>query len=115
MTLSNHPIFIRHASIGRPPTRHSGAVPRRDRHPGSIRSAPAPGGSGTPTRHVTTPHPSFRNFMKRSAPAPGVVKYPESPASMTLTDSVRRQCTALKEGIPDSTLSYRTCASGMTA
>ena len=108
MTFFNHCIrtFTRHASIGRSPTRHSGAVPRRDRHPGNIRNAPAPGGSSTPTRHTTTPHPSFRNFTKRS-----VVKYPESPSLLPYTVSLPSRLASLKQGIPDSTLSYRTCAS----
>ena len=86
MTLSNHPIFIRHASIGRPPTRHSGAVPRRDRHPGSIRSAPAPGGSGTLTRHSG----SLCSDSGRG--------YPESPPSKPQTDNFRDVMHGTKAG-----------------
>ena len=63
---------------------------------------------------VATPHPSFRNFTKRSAPAPGGSGtltrhsgslcsdsgrgYPESPPSKPQTDNFRDVMHGTKEG-----------------
>ena len=52
--------------------RHSGAVPRRDRHPGSYHSD--------------------------SAPAPGGDSYPESPATKSQTGNFMDTVHSLKEG-----------------